>query len=191
MLTPLADPSPTLYVLLVLLAAVAGGLLARWQSRGSLIRFGAAVALLAGLFLCDTLAESPREEAVRRIGLITAAINRRDTAGFLAEVSDRFEFNGKKKADFIPDRLMAAVRQHNVTASTSGYDRDKVVYQDWNSTPAVVIAFDGLASTPDGPRLPRHFTARFVRDPDGAYRMQTFTPFNYIQKGVEEPIPQL
>lgn len=188
---PLADPGPTLYVLLAVLAVVAAGLAARSQSRGGLVRLGVALALLAGLFLCDALAESPREEAVRRVGLLTAAINARNTPAFLAEVSESFDYKGKKKADLGTGRWVAEVRQRNVSTSTSGYDRDKVVYQEYNGVPAVLIAFDGLAAVPDGKRMPMHFTARFVRDPDGKYRLQTFTPFDYIRKGEEATIPQL
>ena len=79
----------------------------------------------------------------------------------------------------------------SVTATVSGFDRDKTKYLEQNGSPAVEIAFDGLASVPGGQRMPLHFTARFVRDPDGQYRLQTFTPFDYIRKGEETTIPQL
>ena len=188
---PLADPSPTFYVLLSLLAVVAGGLAARFQTRGHHLRAGVAVALLVGLFLCDTLAESPREEAVRAVRELAAAITARDQTGFLARLSESFDYKGRKKADFGNAGWWAEARRLGVTATVSGFDRDKTVYQEVSGVPAVLIAFDGLGSLPDGVRMPRHFTARFVRDPDGRYRLQTFTPFNYIRKGEEEPIPNL
>lgn len=188
---PLADPSPLVYVLLALLAVVAVGLAARFQTRGHLIRAGVATALLLGLFLCDRFAESPREEAERKIRALAAAVTARDQRGFLAEVSESFDYRGKKKADLGNGQWWAEARRLNVTATVSGFDRDKTVYQVVNGTPAVLIAFDGLGSLPDGARMPRHFTAQFVRDPDGQYRLRTFTPYNYVTKKDEEPIPGL
>ena len=188
---PLADPSPTSYVLLVLLAVVAAGLAARSQTRGSLARVVAAVVLLVGLFLCDTLAESPREEAVRRVRQMAASVTARNTPGLLADVSESFDYRGRKKADLGSGGWWADLRRLSVTATVSGFDRDKTVYLDLSGTPGVEIAFDGLASVPDGGRMPRHFRTTFVRDPDGQYRLRTFTPFNYINKKDEEPIPQL
>jgi hypothetical protein len=191
MTIPLADPPPLAYLVLTVLVVVAAGVAAKLQTRGSLLRVGLAVALLAGLFLCDTLAESPREEAVRRVGLLADAINQRSPAGFLAGVSDRFDYKGKAKAEFGVERAMAEVRRLNLTAQAWEFDRDKVVYQDFNNTPAVVIAFDGKATGPNGEPFLRHFTARFVRDPDGAYRLQTFTPYDFVAKAQESPIPGL
>lgn len=188
---PLADPPPTLFVVLVVLLVVAAGVAVRWQTRGSLVRLTVAAALLIGLTLCHFLVESPREEAVRRVGLLSAAINARSMPTFLAEVSDSFDYKGKKKAEFGDDRWMAEVRRHNLTTAVWAFDRDRVIYQEWNGTPAVLIAFDAKATGPNGEPFLRHFTARFVRDPDGRYRLQTVTPFDYVQKKQESPVPGL
>ncbi len=34
-----------------------------------------------------------------------------------------------------------------------------------------------------------HFKATFAKDPDGKFRMRTFTPFDYVQKKVPTTLP--
>lgn len=76
--TWLSDPSDGFYLVLFVLVVIAVLVWARNRTRGDLIRVGIAVALLALLFVFDSQFESPREESVRRVGEIAAAINERN-----------------------------------------------------------------------------------------------------------------
>jgi hypothetical protein len=53
----------------------------------------------------------------------------------------------------------------------------------------IEIAFDASATSPQLPKLPKHVRAIFIKDPDGEYRMQSFTTYNIVQKQNPEPIP--
>jgi hypothetical protein len=187
--TFLSDPSPAFYVILVLLAVLAVGIWYRFRDRGSLIRAGIAVGLLVALFACDRLFESPREEAVRAINEMSAAINARDTSRFLAHVSDQFAFKTWKKAD--APKVIELAKQHNVETAVWSFDREG--FQQISDSELDVV-FDAKAQQRDGGApFPRHIKARFVKDADGRWRLKTFTPYNIAQKtqGPEEPIPQL
>ena len=184
--TVLSDPSPAFYVILVILVAVAVGIWFRFRDRGSLIRAGIAVGLLALLFACDWFVESPREEAVRKVQEMSAAITARNAAKFLTHVSDSFDYKNRKKSDSA--EMVNLAKQHNVTTAVWEFNRDG--YTQVSDT-ELDIVFDAKATGPGGEPFLRHFKVRFVKDPDGQWRVRTFTPYNIAQKtqGSEDPIP--
>ena len=186
--TFLSDPTPGLYFVLGVAALIAVGLLARYQDRKRLLLALVPVALLVGLFLCDFLVESPREEAVRKVQAISAAINARSVDAFLAHVSDRFEYKGKKKADLRNPSWLGLVQQHQVTTAVWEFNRDAVTYP---SPTEVEIVFDGKGQPQADRPAVFHFRTRFVKDADGQYRLQSFKVFNIAQKeqGGEQTIP--
>lgn len=184
--TFLSDPSTAFYIVLLIVVAVAAIMWFRRQDRATTIRFIIALILCLGVYLCDRFVESPREEAVRRIESMVTAVNQRNATEFLAQVSESFEYKGRKKAE--ADRLIDLARQHSVQVSVWDFARDRVTFPSENQ---VEIVFDAKAESPSGGPFLRHVRARFVKDPDGQWRMQTFTPYNIAQKeiGGEEPIP--
>jgi hypothetical protein len=185
--TWLSDPSNATYLVLVIFAVVAGVLWARNRDRRSLVVLLVAAALFGLVFLCDRLWESPREEAVRKVREISEAVNARDANKLLANVSDSFRYHNAKKADL--RKLTDLARQYNVSTAVWDFDRSRV---ETLSPTEIDIVFDAKADVRDvGPFL-RHFKTRFVKDPDGQWRVQTFTPYNIArqERGGEEAIPQ-
>jgi hypothetical protein len=183
----LSDPSSATYLVLAALVVVTGAVAARWQDRKRVGLFVAALLLLGGLYLLDRLYASPREEAVAGVGELLDAVNQRQTDRFLAHVSDSFDARGLKKADL--RRAVDLARQFDARVAAWNFDRNRVVIHD-GPPPAVDVEFDAKGDGPGG-SVPKHVKATFVRDPDGKYRLRTFTTYNIVQKQVEEPIPGL
>lgn len=186
--TFLSDPAPGLYFVLGIAVIVALGLFIRYQDRKRLLWAAIPVGLFVGLFLCDTLVESPREEAVRKVRAISAAITAKSVDGFLAHVSDRFDYKGKKKADLRHPSWLEVARREGVTTAVWDFDRDRVSYP---SPTEVEIVFDGKGQPQSGAPALFHFKTRFGKDPDGQYRLLTFRVYNIAKKeqGTEEIIP--
>lgn len=184
--TLLSDPSTTTYVLLGLAAAAAGFGWVRTRTRTSLRVFAALVGLVALVAGVDYFVESPREEAVRRVRLMEAAINARDWAALAGHLSEQFKFRTFTKAAF-RDKVSAAGA--DVRVHFTAFDRDQVEYQPGG---AVKIGFAGQA---DSPRFPQrgavYIEAMFAPDPDGVLRMQSVEAFNYIKRRDPESIPGL
>jgi hypothetical protein len=176
--TWLSDPSDGFYLVLFVFVVVSVTLWLRNRTRRSLMWAAVAVAVLVLVFVCDRLFESPREEAVRRVRDISDAINARNWDKFQANLSDGFEFKGKKKDEFtnIVRNGVNAFNPRRITAwefkvpegARPGGENE------------LVIEFDGKAET-DKPFL-AHFVATFVRDPDGKWRLKTFTPYEYQRR---------
>ncbi len=183
----LSDPSSTTYLVLAALVIVAAAVAARWQDRKRVGIFLGALSLLGVVYLLDRLYESPREEAVEASVAIVNAVTQRNTEAFLSHVSESFDAKGLKKADL--RRAVELARQFDVKVVAWNFDRNRVVYHD-GPPPAVDVEYDAKAEGPGG-MAAKHVKATFVRDPDGKYRMRTFTTYNIVQKQVEEPIPGL
>jgi uncharacterized membrane protein len=182
--TFLSDPPPALYLTLLLAALIAGGLWARYRRRSLLVAAGVVVALLVLLFALDRTNESPREQAVRRVNDMAAALTAKNWQGFSEHVSESFDANGMKKADL--RRGFDLGVQHGVRAVAWEFGlAEPVTYTD----ESVVIRFDAKAETPSGAPLAKHIQATFAKDPDGQFRMRSFATFNIVQKKVAEPIP--
>jgi hypothetical protein len=181
--TFLSDPSPTFYLILIAFFVIALVIAGKNQDRRSFRRLGIATVALAAVFLIDWLVESPREQAVRKIQEISAAINDRSSEKMLQNVSDSFDFKGKKKADLA--QVVHLAERHGVRTATWELSRDRVAAGPGD----IEIAFEGKAEGPRGEPFMKHFRARFVKDPDGQYRLQTFKVYDYVQKEQESDIP--
>lgn len=180
--TFLSDPSDTFYILLFVMALIA---IVLWlRSRDKKTQFGAiaGVAIFALFIICDQAFESPREESVMRIEDISKAINDRNGDLLSSFVSESFEYKDKKKAD--AKRLAELAKQHNVTTGVWNFDRDRVVEV---SDTEIDIVFDGKAEGSGG-NFAAHFKTRFVRDPDGKWRLKTFTAYDLLKKEQGPPI---
>jgi hypothetical protein len=178
--TVLSDPPFAVYLGLVGLVVVTGVVAARYQSRRSVAAFGVALSLLLAVFLTDRLVESPREEAVRKVQEMAAAVNAKDWAGVGSHISDRFDHNGKKKAD-----LLNAARAvpENRPLSVKSFDRSAVEYL---SETRLRIEFIGHAGD-----YPVYADATFERDPDGQYRMVGFDLYDHPGRRKHGPPMQI
>jgi hypothetical protein len=188
--TALSDPSLALYVILIVVAAVTGMMWSRNRSRSNRINFGIAAAALLALFLIDWFVESPREEAARRVQEMAAlASNPPNPDQFVEHVSASFIYNGKDREAVRHSGAWGLVRQHNAQVTVSGLGKGDDFTQ--HSESEVEIGFYAKAQVPSGERLLRYIKARFVRDPDGAWRVKTMKFYSPGVSGQQEdPIPQ-
>jgi hypothetical protein len=188
--TALSDPSLALYVILIVVAAVTGMMWSRNRSRSNKINFGIAAAALIALFLIDWFVESPREEASRRVReMAAAASDPPNPDRFVENVSESFSHNGKGREAVRTSGAWDLVRQHNVRVAVWSLDRSEFQQISENE---IEIGFYAKAESPrEIPELWRQCKARFIRDPDGAWRVKGI---KFYSPGVsgrqEDPIPQ-
>src|SRR5262245_49521741 len=96
--TALSDPSPTLYIVLGVVAVILAALWVRKPSRGNLIQFAIGAVVLLLVFLIDTMVESPREQSVRKMQEMAAATQNRRMDEAFRHLSDSFNYNGITKS---------------------------------------------------------------------------------------------
>ncbi len=134
---------------------------------------------IAGFFI-----ESPREEAVRRVGTMADAVTEKNWAKFSENVSESFDVKGMKKAD-LKQRFDqgGAYNLRAVAWDFAPTDPPRMTDTE------VVIQFEGKATAATGEPLLRHFEATFVKDPDGKFRMRRYQAFDYVQKSQKEDVP--
>lgn len=178
--TFLADPSPTLLLILGVAAIAAAAV---WFSRRTrrpgivaLVLFG----LLALLLFLDKTFESPREEAVRRVNAMCAAATASNPDRFVEHVSKSFSLNGANRDRLRTAGAWALIRQHGAVITASGFSRDDVEYVGDNE---LTIGFMSKGEAQSGLLL-KYTKAKFVKEPDGAWRMagvQFFDPINTKQ----------
>lgn len=183
--TFLSDPSDTFYVLLFVMALIA---IVVWlRSRDKKSQFGAiaGVILFALFIICDQAFDSPREESMKRVEDMVAALNERNADLLRAHVSDSFEYKGKQKSDV--KQFVELAKQHNVRVAVWDFDRERVVEVSDNE---IDIVFNGKAVFPDGKEIPSHFKTKFVKEKDGQWRLKTFARYDIMKKeqGGEEPM---
>ena len=183
--TWLSDPSDTFYILLFVMALIAIVVWLRAREKKSQFGAIAGVIVFAIFIICDQAFDSPREEAVQRIKDISTALSDRNADLMMSHVSDSFDYKGKKKADV--KRMVELAKQHNVKTGVWNFERDRVVAV---SDTEIDIVFDGKAEGAGG-NFAAHFKTKFVRDPDGKWRLKTFTSYDLLKKeqGGETPIP--
>jgi hypothetical protein len=174
----LTDPSPTLYVILVIAALVGAGLWVRYQNKKTRVAAVVLVAALVLVFVVDLLVESPREQCVRKVAAIVDAVNARRPDDLLLHVSDSFDYKGMKKTRLGTASAWEQLRVHNVRVATWDFTREDVQAPDANTRIVGFMAKGEAAGRP----LPFYIRAKFVRDADGQWRVQGFTAYDPIQK---------
>jgi energy-coupling factor transporter transmembrane protein EcfT len=181
--TLLSDPPPVALVVFGVLVLVAGGLCARYRKRPLLAVFTLLTLLFLAWVTTALLVESPREEAIRRVNAMADAVTAKDWAKFSENVSESFDWSGKKKADL--KGYFDQAGQSNARAAAWNFDlTDPPVVTDTE----VRLRFDAVAEG-SGKKVPFHFHTTFVKDPDGKFRMRGFESFDYIQKNQPAPFP--
>jgi hypothetical protein len=179
----LSDPSPAGLITLGLLVLIAGGLWVRYRRKPLLAVFALLLVLLVAWLILAVCFESPREESVRRVSEMAAAVHAKDWAKFSESVSDSFETKGMKKGDL--KRHFDAAGQAGVRAVAWNFDlTDPPVVSDTE----VKIRFDAKAEA-QGREALLHFQATFGKDPDGKFRMRKYEPFDYVQKNQPASFP--
>src|SRR5438067_1160624 len=172
--TWLSDPSNEFYLVLFVMVVVTVTMWARNRTRGNRVRAAVAVGLLVLVFVIDRMFQSPREESIGRVEEISAAINERNWDKFQANLSDSFEYKGKKKAEFTELVRKAVATFNPVTTSWEHKAPDDLKP---GGPDELLIQFEGKA-TVSGKPLMLHFVATFVKDPDGRWRLKSFKPYD-------------
>lgn len=180
----LSDPPPALYLVLFLGVIVAASVWFRYQSRTTRwVAIGVLVLLLV-MCLIDRVTESPREQAVRRVEAIVAAVNARQPNDLLPHVSDSFDYRGLKKSNLSSVGTWQIIRDHNVRVAVWDFARDDVQFPDANTA---VVGFMSKGGA-NGREVPFYIRAKFVRDADGEWRVQSFTAYDPLQKANGTPV---
>jgi hypothetical protein len=185
----------------VSLAAAAIVMLLAWQQtrkRFCLIGLAAAVGLAGLYFLLDRLVETDREQVERKVQEMAAGVRARDVNAIFNHVSERFSHNGMGRAQFrqsVEGLLQGGIVDDiEVWEFTFPEDFRAPVSLPGQETPAETIRFSFRAK-PKGGRvinpLDHPCEARFVRDPDGQWRMLDFQVFNPVLTNQPEQIPVL
>jgi hypothetical protein len=154
-------------------------------------------AVLAGLyFLLDRAVETDREQVVRKMQTMAAAVQPRNLEAIFSHISDRFNRNGVDKARFrqLASRAISQVDEVEVWDFTFPENFRGTVQLPGEAAPAETIQVHFMAKPKGGMALggpANPVEARFVRDPDGQWRMVNFQVFNPVITNQPEAIPGL
>jgi hypothetical protein len=190
--TLLSDPPQWLYLVLGGLLVVSGALAAQKQDRRAIIPFGIAFLLMMFLFLLDKFFESPREEATRRVFLMSVAADAKNPDAFVEHVADKVEvptaLGGTKtltREELKKSPFWDQLKQFQVQVSVSGFSSDDVKVIDENT---VEIGFVAKGQS-QGQQIPLYGRATFRKQSDGSYKLTAFKAFEFIDRTKPFPIP--
>jgi len=172
--TWLSDPTTFFYIVALILALVGVGMWYKSRDKGSAYRAGVLVGALVLVGVIDLLVESPREESVRKIEELTAAVNEKNKDKFFENVSDSFEYKTWKKEQ-LKSELWGRVEKFNPKAS-SKTDREDV-QEPTKTNSDITIGFTSRVEA-GGVDLPIYIRATFTKDPDGKWRLKGIVVFD-------------
>ncbi len=185
--TFLSDPPDSIYLILGAIALVAAAIWFNRRDRRSQAVVGGSLALLLLLFIVDRLAESPREEAVRRALAMVKAADTQNPDAFLSHIADKLEYQGESGSVTITrDQLRALdfwklLKQWNVHVAAWDFSRDDVTTPDESS---IEIGFLAKGEA-DGKQAPIYLRARFTRQPNGQYLMTALSSYDALKRSKE------
>ncbi len=186
--TFLSDPATTLYLVGILLSMVLGAFWYRQRTRPTLIAFLCLVGLTLALFASDYFVESPREAATRKVMLMADAASIPDGDRFVEYISKQFNYNGAGRERIRDSNIWKVIKQYHARVAVWGFGKDDFQMISDNE---VEIGFyaKGQSATEQGAVL-RRIVTRFIRDPDGEFRLKSMK-FYALENGGrnEEPVP--
>jgi hypothetical protein len=171
----LADPGQGLYLGLGLLVVITLILWSRSRKRSGLIAVGVAVAMLLIVILCDSLAESPREQIERKTIALAAAVTSKNTDQLTANVADSFRYSGVDKAN-VKAAADKAVKQFGLQEiQVWEFTRTPVRRDDQTYVQRFKLKPKGAFTMGV-----EHFDceATWVKEADGQYRLKSFELFH-------------
>ena len=157
------------------------------RKRGLLIAAGAVAALAGVYFLLDRLVETPREQIERKLGEMKAAVKARDPDAIFKHIAADFRFRGQNRESF---------RTYVGDALRSGLIEDLIIYDvsfpdggDSHTRPFEMMAKPKAWWMEN--QLAYPVRGKFVREPDGQWRLQSFEVYNPVLGQQPMDIPNL
>jgi hypothetical protein len=170
----LVEGDTSIYALLALLGVVFVAIWWQSRKRGYAVAAGVIGVLLLGYFLLDRLVESDREQMIRKVREVAAAISSRNPDAAFVHVSDDFRRSGVDKKGF---RNFADGRVRSGFVSEVAVWDFNVTELDRAAHRAVVECFfkvrGSFGETPPGSFV----RVVFRLDTDGQWRVQDFDWF--------------
>jgi HAMP domain-containing protein len=160
----------SIYLFLAILAAIFAAFYIRIRKRVWIFPIVALLVLIGVYFLLDRVVETRREQIVRKLNEMAAAVQRRDVDTIFSHISDRFSAEGMSKATF---------RQYVELAMRSGVDRLGV----WDFHFPEETGRVTFQAKPDGslPGLGAFYRVRAEFVLEGKeWRLMTFRVFNPV-----------
>ncbi|HEY2783994.1 MAG TPA: hypothetical protein VGJ05_03390 [Fimbriiglobus sp.] len=185
--TFLSDPSPAFTFVLLLVAVIAIGVWYRFRDKTSRNRMIAILIVVGALLVIGQAFDSPREIAEKKVQAMVAAATKSDPDAFLKNVSDSFVAYGANKAKLRTSPAWDLIKQYK--AEVIAYDFPRNLYKEISPN-EIEIAFTAKAKAESGFQM-RYCLSRFVKDPDGEWRMKGIKFYNMAEGGMnrEDPIP--
>jgi hypothetical protein len=188
MLDFIADPPSSSYWLLVLAVLICAVGWCYRRQRPWLYALLVSSLLLVVLMLCDHWLESPREQAVRRMQAIIAAVQQRQPAQCVLHVADQLEYQGEHAAPVILSReqlrqapFWELLRHFDVRVAAWDFAREDVRRP---SDQAIEIGFLAKGEA-EGRQIPFYIRALFVRQPDQSWKLARLTSYDPLKREKE------
>ncbi|MCZ2341400.1 MAG: hypothetical protein LC104_06335 [Bacteroidales bacterium] len=188
--TWLSDPSSGLYTgLTVIFVITVGAWFRSSQTRRVHFTVGGILLAILSIPIVDYLVESPREEAVRRLGEMATAANAHQWDAVFANISDQFRYHSSDKAAF-RSVVVPNAERHGATIHFKSFDRENV---EMLAEDRIRIGCIAQVSTPAVDVVPYYVEAEFGNESDGTWRMRGFQVYNIAQRkrAGEERVPGL
>jgi hypothetical protein len=176
-----------IYWLLGILALILVVVWWRVRKRNLLLAAGGVAALTVIYFFLSTIHETPRAQVKRKLHEMGDAVKARNAEGIFKHVANDFKFRGQDRATF---------RRSTETVLSRGLIDEVVIYgETWpEGSNERTLLVDFMAKPKGGglgeqPAYP--VKAKFVREEDGQWRMQTFDVYNPVlqKERMEIPLP--
>jgi ketosteroid isomerase-like protein len=174
-----------------LLGVLAVLLLIVWwyrRNRGLLIAAGVMAALGGLYFLLSLMLETPRAQIERKLKEMAAAVKAKDADALFNHIAADFRFRGQDRKSF---------RTYVDTAFKGGMIDDLIIYDfDWREDKGGDrvrnVAFMAKPKASYAENQPAYrVQAKFVREADGQWRMQSFEVYNPVLGQQPMDIPNL
>jgi hypothetical protein len=164
-------------------------LLVWWRSRNRKVLIAAGVAFALGVlyFLLSLTVETPRTQVVRKLHEMAAAVKARDADGMFRHIANDFKFRGQDRATF--HNYVDMVLRRGLISDLVIYDEDFPSGGDGRTLLVNFMAKPRSDVLGDQPAYP--VEAKFVREPDGQWRMAGFEVYNPVAGRQKMDIPSL
>ncbi|MCE9529582.1 MAG: hypothetical protein K8T89_00345 [Planctomycetes bacterium] len=170
----LSDPSPTLFVFVIIIVALLGLFWLRSKKTGDLVRFLAGAGALLALFLIDRFVESPREQMVRKVEEMAKSSQDKKWEDVFLHVSDSFKYKTMAGGEIDKKVLREKVKQADSIPEFSGFGVSNLHRAEFRpiDDKNAKIGFSARVK-----HIEHWIIAVFTKDADGQWRMSEFTAY--------------